>query len=225
VKLAELLGDPSWLFEFAIPVPYFSGTTSIKSLENWDWDLDDSFRIPQLSILSDGTQFCQAFVAWCDSGLLFQWRTTEAFSSSKQTRASNVLLATYVDTRRSPGVHRGTSFCHRFDAFFERPTSSEWKRGHCEQKELARAREMPNEVHPSHLFVAARQQSKGSEYRAYLPSSSLTGFEPREYQELGIMYVIRDPMLGSQAMARSTTVPLYEDPSLWCRATLTQPSN
>jgi hypothetical protein len=224
VKLSELLGDPAWLFDFAIPLPYFAGDGSIKSLQGLDWELGETYRILQLSSLTDESQFCEAFAGWCDAGLLFHWQTVEPFSSSVPSRGSIVTIAVYVDTRRSPGVHRGTSFCHRFDAFFDRPASNAWKRGHCEQKELARAREAPNEVHPSELFVAARQGIKGSEYRAFLPAGALTGFEPREYQDLGIMYVIRDPLLGSQAMARSTTVPLYEDPSLWCRANVTLPT-
>jgi hypothetical protein len=50
----------------------------------------------------------------------------------------------------------------------------------------------------------------------------LTGFEPGEYQDIGIFYTVNDLFQGTQLMARTLQCPFYEDPGLWCQGSLQQ---
>ena len=69
MKLSELLGDPSWLFDLSFPVACVNDTKSFAKPERLEWELDDSFRIPPLSSLADEKRFAEFSIGWNDDGL------------------------------------------------------------------------------------------------------------------------------------------------------------
>ncbi len=226
MKLNELLGDPAWLFDLGFPIHQLN--RAIAHPERLDWRLNDEYMLPALSSLNGGKQFAEMSIAWNKDGLFFhsilKAPTGKAASVAAGSLSSkSLLLSVYIDTRWSPGVHRATSFCHRFDFFLNRPTSSNpVARGHGELNPIQRARAAPAAIHPTDISVATFFLPDGYEIKAYLQADTLTGFSPEEFQEIGIFYTINDAVLGNQIMARTLQSPYFEDPSVWCRGNLLQ---
>ena len=223
MKLSELLGDPSWLFDLGFPVAYVNDTKSFAKPERLEWELDHSFRIPPLSSLADEKRFAEFSIGWNDDGLFLHGSIRKSQQDGPRRGDPTLLLSLYIDTRWSPGVHRGTTYCHRFDLMCNPTDSSEIVRGHGELGAMQRARANPDEVHPKDISVGLLSRSFGYELKVFLPSFTLTGFDPREFQEIGLFYVLQSQTLGSQCMARSRNSPYFEDPSVWCRGKIIQP--
>ncbi|HUP77569.1 MAG TPA: hypothetical protein VM260_03340 [Pirellula sp.] len=225
MKLIELLGDPTWLFDLGLPIQELHGRVSHP--ERLEWRLGNEYQIPPLSSLNGGKRFAEMSIAWNSDGLFFHSiLNTPGGNSSRSEAASvpskSVLLSLYIDTRWSPGVHRATSYCHRFDFVLKRPTSAQpIARGHGELNPIQRARAAPAAIHPNDIFVASVAIPDGYEIKAYLRSDTLTGYSPEEFQEIGVFYTINDSVFGNQIMARTLQSPYFEDPSVWCRAKLT----
>ena len=226
MKLNELLGDPAWLFDLGFPIKHFSGR--LVNPDRLEWELADEYRIPALSSLSGGRRFAEMSIGWHSTGLFFHSRLRassgkEAAFAANNWSAKTQSCSVYIDTRWSPGVHRATSFCHRFDFLLNRPTSTQpVVRGHGELNPIQRARAAPANVHPSDISVATFFRSDGYDIKAYLKGEALTGFSPEEFQEIGIFYTINDSILGTQIMARTLQSPYFEDPNVWCRGQLLQ---
>ncbi len=224
MNLKELLGDPAWLFDLGFPIR--SLARRITNPERLEWRLNDEHAIPPLSSLSNGLGFAKTYLAWTGTGLYFQSRLKPPSGKLSVTESSKHLARTshislYIDTRWSPGVHRATSYCHRFDFIINRPSSSEpIQRGHGELNQIQRARAAPTDVHPSQISVGSFLEPDGIEIRAFLKGETLTGYAPDEHQEIGVFFTINDSLLGNQILARTLQSPYFEDPSLWCRAKL-----
>lgn len=220
MTLKELLGDPSWLFDFGFPVLEFPVAGDASSLEKLEWELGDEYRLPELSSLGNEPRFAEVALAWCDAGLLIHAvARTKGLKQSKPADGS-LIMTVYLDTRWGPDVHRANSNCHHFQFLVERPVSTKCVRGHGELASISRARSAPRDIHPKDIYVGSLHREFGYEIKAFLRSDTLTGFQPREFPELGFFYVLTDASLGSQCLARNRNVPFFEDPSLWCRATL-----
>ncbi len=222
MKLSELLGDPAWLFDLGFPIQEYRGR--IATPEDLNWHLQKEYEIPALSSLSGGKQLAETCMSWSSSGLFFQ--STFKASAGKMASAASLtsraaLLTLYIDTRWSPGVHRATSFCHRFDFILNRPTKAlPVARGHGELNPIQRARSAPAAIHPRDISVAAFLHSESFEIKAFLKGATLTGYSPEEFQEIGVFYTINDAVFGNQIMARTLQSPYFEDPSVWCRCKL-----
>lgn len=222
MQLNELLGDPAWLFDLGFPMLQFGG--HVKNPAELQWELQVEYAIPAFSSISGGKRFAEARMAWSSHGLFFHSIIQSDSSKTASAKTSPLrpsLLSIYIDTRWSPGVHRANSFCHRFDCILNRPTSAlPVSRAHGELSPIQRARSAPADIHPKDISVATFFNPQGYEIKAYLNGSSLTGYSPEEFQELGVFYTINDSALGNQVMARTLQSPYFEDPSVWCRTKL-----
>ena len=224
MNLTELLGDPTWLFDLGFPIR--TVPKRIGNPERLEWHLSDSNLVPPLNSLSGGIGFAKSYLAWTGTGFFFQTALSNSGREGSKVEASKPSARTshvslYIDTRWSPGIHRATSYCHRFDFIINRPTHSEpMQRGHGELNPIQRARSSPAEVHPSQISVASFFKPDGYEVKVFLPGEVLTGYAPDEFQEIGVFYTINDPVFGNQIMARTLQSPYFEDPSVWCRAKL-----
>ena len=232
MKLNELLGDPAWLFDFGFPIPQLTGRAAKP--ERLDWKLHNEHAIPDFGTLSGGKRFAAAFIAWNDAGIFFQsnvkvpkGNANGAAGSPASNAASKTMhCSLYLDTRWSPGVHRATTFCHRFDFILNRPSPSQPElRGHGELAPIQRARAAPTEIHPKDISVGAFHDADGYEIRAFLRADTLTGYSPFEFSDIGFFYTINDSLVGNQIIARTLQSPFFEDPSVWCRAKLLQPQS
>jgi len=226
VKLNELLGDPAWLFDLGFPIQ--PTNTRLAAAERLEWELGKENSLPAMSSLSGGKQFAEMSVAWSLDGLLFQLTLKQAAGKtptlpSTSASAKTQLFTIYVDTRWSPGVHRATSFCHRFDFLLNRPSkSTPTLRGHGELTPIQRARAAPADIHPKDISVSTFFKPDGYQIKTFLNGETLTGYAPEEFQEIGIFYSITDSEWGNQIMARTLQSPFFEDPSVWCRGKLLQ---
>ena len=226
MKLIELLGDPTWLFDLGFPIQQLE--RRIAQPERLEWRLGDEFEIPSFRSLNGGKRFAEMSIAWSNDGLFFHSILKAPGGKAVRSAASSVssksvLLSLYIDTRWSPGVHRATTYCHRFDFILKRPTSTEpMDRGHGELNPIQRARAAPAPIHPNDISVATVGIPDGYEIKAYLRGDTLTGYSPEEFQEVGIFYTINDSVFGNQIMARTLQSPYFEDPSVWCRGKLIQ---
>lgn len=223
MKLSELLGDPTWLFDLGFPIAFVKKSKPFVKPENLEWELDDAFRIPALSSLVEEKRFAEVSVGWNDDGIFLHASIRKPEIKMPPRADRTIHMTLYLDTRWSPGVHRGTSFCHRFDFFCEPNESSEIVKGHGELGIVQRSRATPGPIHPQDISVGLLARSFGYELKAFLRADTLTGFDPREYQEIGLFYVIQSQFLGSQCIARSKSSPYFEDPSVWCRCKVIQP--
>ena len=229
MNLTELLGDPAWLFDLGFPIR--SIAKRFTNPERLEWHLNEEHAIPPLSSLSGGVGFAKFYLAWTGTGFYFQstlktplGKLSSIEANGPSSRTSH--LSFYIDTRWSPGVHRATSFCHRFDFIVNRPIRSEpIQRGHGELNPIQRARAAPADVHPSQISVASFFQPDGYDIKAYLHGETLTGYAPDEYQDVGVFCTINEPNMGNQVMARTLQSPYFEDPSVWCRAKLIPTQN
>jgi hypothetical protein len=223
VKLSELLGDPAWLFDLGFPIRFIGNTSEFAKPQELDWELDDSCKIPPLGSLTASKHLADMSLGWNDSGLLIHVSVRTA-SNGKKERTDPIQMQFFLDTRRSPDVHRGTTYCHRFNFILPAHAQRmELVRGHGEQADLQRARAKPADIHPKDISVGILARDFGSEIKIYLKGDTLTGFQPREFQEIGVHYVLHGVGLGSQSMARSIDSSYYEDPSVWCSGKLIQP--
>ena len=136
MKLSELLGDPAWLFDLGFPIQEMSGR--VANPNRLEWKLKEEHMIPAFSSLSGAKRFADAYIAWSQTGIFFQAILKSPGDKVAETVATNVagrssLCSLYLDTRRSPDVHRATSFCQRFDFIFGRPSRlAPEQRGHVE---------------------------------------------------------------------------------------------
>lgn len=227
--LRDMLGDPSWLFELGFPILRISDDLLVDKPERLQWELGDAYRTPAFHLLNKEKNVCEVSMAWSDRGFFVhaiiptQGFTLEFLNAkSSHPHATNLYLSLYLDTRWSPDVRRGTQYCHRFSCVCERPTTTESVRGHGELVALQRARAVPADVHPKDIAVGALLRSFGYEMKIFLPKSAMTGFDPTEFQEVGVFYNFSDVKIGSQCMARTHQSPYFEDPSVWCRGQLIQ---
>ena len=109
MKLNELLGDPSWLFDLGFPIQSIIEPRSVMKPERLEWELGDEFRVPPLSSLSGESRFADVSLAWSDAGL-FIHATVQTKGAKVSNAPSQALFFTfYLDTRWSPGVHRATN--------------------------------------------------------------------------------------------------------------------
>lgn len=223
MKLNELLGDPSWLFDLGFPIQSIIEPRSVMKPERLEWELGDECRVPPLSSLSSEPRFADVSLAWSDAGLFIHATIQSKGAKVSNAPSQGLFFTFYLDTRWSPGVHRATNYCHRFEFFLNRPPTTQLVRGHGELSTIQRARDFPTAIHPSDIAAGTLKREFGYEIKAFLKADTLTGFEPREFQEIGVFYVINDVLLGSQCMARTRQSPFFEDPSLWCRGKLIQP--
>ena len=223
MKLDELLGDPSWLFDLGFPIQPMTESGLTGSASQLEWELDEKCRLPPLSSLSSERRFADVSLAWSEEGLFIHAVALTKHIKPSNPTSQSLFFTFYLDTRWSPGVHRGTTYCHRFEFILNRPSSTQMLRGHGELSPIQRARAAPADIHPKDIAVGCLHREFGYEIKAFLRGDTLTGFEPREFQELGVFYVINDATLGSQCMARTRQNPYFEDPSLWCRGKLIQP--
>jgi hypothetical protein len=223
MSLRVLLGDPSWLFDFAIPIR----SATVVHPERLDWELEDSYQLPPLYSLLRGTQFATFSMAWSEQGLFASVKIDPNaqkprydFMQPRTMYGSQMRLSVFVDTRWSPDVRRGTIYCHRFDFMCDEPKGKQVQRGHGELNTLHRARVAPAAVHPKDLYAGTLAREFGNEFRAFIPAHAMTGFDPTEYQDLGIFLMATDPNYGQQTVARSIESTYGEDPSQWCRGKL-----
>lgn len=210
-RLGRLV-DPTFLFRFSIPLEYYSCNPLAT-----DWQLPESTELVSLGQLADRPHFAPLRAAWNEQGLMFQIEVQgkKQLPWCRQTRLEESDgLHVWVDTRSSPGIHRATRYCHRLvftpigggtrnDQPLAGPTS------------INRAREYPNPISPFALKTRGQLLPEGYRLWAGISREALSGYDPREYPQIGFYFAVIDRELGWHCFSLGPEYPVTEDPSLW----------
>lgn len=220
----QILNDPTWLFELSMPVYRFDNSGDPKKLGGWE--LTSGFEQPRFFDLCDEVPIADAMLGWSLDGIFLQL-DVRGKSPIRAARHA-VAIEFFVDTRRSPGVHRATEYCHRF-VFLEELVNSRVPEGrimrmHGELTDIPRAKDTPPDVHPNDLYASITALDRdGYSLRAFLSKDVLNGFDPDEFPDLGLHYRLHDSVRGDQLLSRSSSGFKPDDPSIWCRGKLSGP--
>ncbi len=80
---------------------------------------------------------------------------------------------------------------------------------------INRAREESRSINAERIPIVAKQTGTGYRLCAFIPSATLSGYDPDEQSRLGFTYSISDRELGTQSFSVGPEFPFAEDPSLW----------
>ena len=120
----------------------------------------------------------------------------------------------WIDTRDAHNIHRASRFCHRF-IFLPSGGGQRLDQAVAELVPINRAKESPKPVAAGSLRVQSTKRHDGYLLHAFIPASTLTGYDPNETQRLGFSYAVVDRELGWQTFSVGPEFPFVEDPSLW----------
>lgn len=222
MNLGRLVEDPAWLFDFAFPLKRFDPQGDPR--DPACWELSESHRLVAVSSLSHAERQHHARMGWNENGLYLCIEIPRLVQREPLRMQEETVLQFFIDTRCSPGIHRGTCYCHDFtfrlksrsDEMLEHARMAGWLSG------VTRAKGNPREANESELWAWLTIQASAIRIQAYIDSQTLTGYEPTEFDACGLNYVVLDPQYRRFSMARlSHTIPM-DDPSLWCRAQLVE---
>ncbi len=158
-------------------------------------------------------------IAWQKEGILL---STSIDGKKKPVQCDPVRTETsdalhfLFDTRDVRDIHRASRFCHRF-LFL--PTDS--IKSSVPGKPVAfwlpihRAKAHPNPVDVTKFLLASELWKEGWRLSAFLPSGTLTGYDPIEHPRTGFWFSLFDNEFGWFNLQLSGLFPAEEDPSLW----------
>lgn len=217
--MPEPLIPPRSLFRFSARCQYRQPVWGAQGA-----GLDESYRLPPLSVLDGGEPYAEVRVGWSEQGMAIWARVSgkrrAPFCDERRLTESDGLQV-WVDTRDTHNVHRASRFCHRFVCL---PFGGGRKRNEpvADQLLINRARENARPVRPGDLKCRSEQRVDGYMLELFLPAAALTGFDPAEHPRLGFTYAVLDQELGEQALTVGGELPYDEDPSLWATLELTK---
>jgi Carbohydrate family 9 binding domain-like len=214
-----------FLFRFSIPVSHVAkrATGGQPFL-----DLDAAPFFPDLNPLDDATSFAKLQAGWNEDGIGF--RVTVAGKKMPiaeipdEPRESDGFQL-WLDTRNTQSIHRASRFCHHF-AFLPASNASAGLgkkngAGIAYQFAIALAKEDASSNRAGLLRTASKSQVGGYVLDAWIPTETLTGYDPTANPLIGFYYVVRDAELGEQFLAVGRDFPFDHDPSLWSTLELT----
>ena len=213
----EPLIDPTFLFEFEIPVEHTDSAWDRRGVK-----LADKHQLPHLGSLGGGPSYADVRAAWSDAGLFF-WMSIDGKRQLPWCRDTRMDesdgLHVWIDTRCSPDVHRATQHCHRF-LFL--PTGGGPRREVpvADWVAINRARQNPKPVAKEHLAVASTMRHDGYELSGHVAAAALTGYDPRDQRRVKLFYQVADREMGTQSLSLGEPFPVAEDPSTWPQAVL-----
>jgi PAS domain-containing protein len=210
--MSELLLPPRFLFQFSVPCfrrqPIWSAAGA---------QLDERYRLPDLSQLESVPSGADVRAAWGPEGLAFAVRVSGKRQPPwcRESRPDDSDgLRVWIDTRDTHNIHRATRFCHQF-IFMPAGTGRGLDEPVAEQLLINRARENAKPTRPGLLQVRREKRVDGYVLEAFVPAAAMTGYDPQENPRLGFTYAIVDRELGEQTWSCASSLPFREDPSLW----------
>ncbi len=200
------------LFRFSAACRYRSPLYEAKKSE-----LAEEYCLPTLCELEGHRPYADVRVAWSEQGFLASVKVAgkrrPPFCEERRLTESDGLQL-WIDTRDTHNIHRASRFCHRFVCL---PFGGGPKRNEplVDQLLINLARENARPIRPGDLRCRSEQRVDGYWLEVWLPSQTLTGFDPQEHPRLGFTYAVLDQELGEQTFSAGGEFPYDEDPSLW----------
>ncbi|MDO4583245.1 MAG: hypothetical protein Q4D62_03980 [Planctomycetia bacterium] len=203
-----------FLFHFALPCRHLSSLAKRESLP-------ENCRLMDLDFLEQESQDVCTMQdirgAWCSTGLALEFWVTGKKQlpwchPNRPEESDRVEI--WLDTRNVRNVHRANQFCHRFLCL---PTGAgkNGEMGAIFTLPINRARQQPSEIPHGVLRIASKVFAGGYSIYIFLSKKGLTGYDPKEFHDLGIAWEISDHELGTRTLTAGNPFPYQEDPSLW----------
>ena len=208
---------PRYLFQFAAPLrrakpPGPKGAAP----------LDKKYTLPDLASLDRETpsserRFADVRMAWAPEGLTFvvdvRGKSQPLWCRSARADESDGLQV-WIDTRATHSIHRASKFCSRL-VFLPAGGGRDGAGPVADQLLINRARENARPIRPRELRVSSKATKEGYRLAAFVPATTLTGYDPEQHPRLGFNYAVVDRELGLQTFASGPSMPYDEDPSCW----------
>lgn len=193
---------------------YFRHAISLPEIKNLPrkkgrlLSLPASAELPDLTFQQDASRWGKVKLAWNSEGLAISLNV----SAKKHPTTPAETFQVWIDTRDTKTIHRANRYCHLFQ--FQACGNSK-KQPLFTQLTINRAQSDAPQADLSQIQLWSQLNAKGYELDVWLPSSTLTGYEPTAYPQLGFYYKIFDSELGEQFMSINQEFPFGQDPSLW----------
>ena len=192
------------------PIHFFRLSGELSHAEKLTKLFKKPFLLADTSDLTNEDIFADVSIAWNAKGLLCSVRVHQPFQESffpNVTRGDAFEL--WVDTRDLKTAGSCTRFCHHF-VFFpnESDPSQEITR--------LRAEEMRPMADPDDLFVSTEFGKKSYTMDITLSRDALFGYDPDQFQRLGLTYRVSRKGGDPQNFAVSShEYPIERHPALW----------
>lgn len=222
MSLKGFVSDSAWLFDLGFPVQRL--VERIDRSIPQSWALGDAYRLPSLKQLSEASDSSTTWMAWSDNEILMRVQMPHAIPMS--TPEMNVSLDFYIDTRRSRGIHRANGYCHLYQFRLREPffVPLDHKPFDVRPSPITRAKAIPSYAEANQVRGWLTSTPSRLEVKAVIPYGSLTGCDPLEFPEWGVMWVASDSRKRCCLARNALHIPL-DDPSLWCCARLVEGSD
>lgn len=216
VQLNTLL-PPRYLFQFAVPL-----RRAKPAGPKGPAPLDGSYSLPDLAALDRDTpasepRFADVRMAWAPEGLSLlvevTGKTQPLWCRSSRADESDGLQV-WIDTRATHTIHRASKFCTRL-VFLPAGGGRDDTGPVADQLLINRARENARPVRPRELMASSKVTKAGYRLAAFIPATTMTGYDPEQHPRLGFNYAVVDRELGLQTFASGPSMPYDEDPSCW----------
>ena len=209
--------DPLFLFDFRLTLAKVDAIWANSATK-----LTEKHTLPNLNAMSGRPALSEVRVGWSSEGLAIfaavRHKQQTAWCRSNRLEDSDGIQI-LLDTRATPGVHRATRFAHRF-VFTPFGGGTDFSKPVAYHLPVGRARENPKFAPPEALHVSSVKQPGGYDLHGAIPAKWLTGYDPKEYQEISLHYTLVDRERGAQTLTLSPAFPILDDPTLWVRMRL-----
>ncbi len=161
-------------------------------------------------------------IGWAQEGLLFtvvvaNKREQRHWTHSSLKEADCVLLC--LDARDLKDLHHGSRYCHKLLFYPLVGEGANVAKPLAQWLLLERAKARPEEVDVGSFRLASERRADGYAFSAFIPGSTLTGYDPKVIDRIGFHFIVQDSEYGKFALQHTEPFPVENDPSLW--ATLT----
>lgn len=194
-----------------------------ENLENLN-ELPADYEFPDFESLeaqdSDSANSAKTFRvrgAWNENGVAFQFfvsgKSKEIWCNRNRPDESD-RVELWLDTRNVHDVHRATRYCHRFICL----PCGEGQNGAEPSVFLLpinRTKQLPNDIPNGSIQVKSNVQRNCYSLFVYFSAGALTGFDPEDFQDLGINWALFDRDFPVKTLTAGSPFPFMEDPSMW----------
>jgi len=207
-----------FLFHIEIPCKYKENLANVDELSS-DYEFPD-FELLELqegdSIFSANKGF-RVRGAWNEKGIAFQFlisgKNREIWCNPNRPDESD-RVELWLDTRNVHDVHRATRYCHRLICM----PAGEGTNGETPSVislPINRAKQLPSEIPNGSIRTRSHVQRNCYSLFVHFSAAALTGFDPEEFQDLGINWALFDRDFPVKTLTAGSPFPFMEDPSMW----------
>lgn len=208
------------LFHFAIPCYYQQPLWGDEGAL-----LSETHVLPNLGEIEHVSSRVQVRAGWNEEAFAAQFRVFDPRLLAWLAKGRGaVSISVWINTRAVQGIHRATKFCHWFEI-----EASKGRTGLGETRvnwrAIPRAKETPNSPPPQTVIANVTLDPNRQHYSvsALFRRESLTGYDPREYPQIGFNYEVKHAAEESTTFSAGAPLRYQDDPSLWITLDLVKP--